>query len=440
PTWCMMAVSSDSTTRTEEETMRAIVLGLEHPRGVASIRSLGRAGISVVGVDHLPNVLGFRSRYLTERFCVGPEDKDVLGLLETLGRHGGGVLMPTNDRYLRLVASHFERLAGDFILTTPPSDVLDRLMDTPRCYGIAQAIGLKTPRFFAPGSARDLTAVLAELDVDRHRYILKTMPGTGPADAQTGRFTKVAGATRDAIEATCLEIFSRLGQFPVILEVVPGEADRCIGVNMVVDVNHEPVAWFCVRRLKLFTYSRGGDFVHPYELGANVYCESVHDDEAVEATKRLVKEARYYGPITLEFRRDPRDGRLTVIKADPRFVRATSLSTALGLDLPVAVYRAFTNGRVKTRSAYRDGVAWIWGTRYLDTLWQNRTDRPVRRELLSLLRKAHRIKAFAYLSVRDPLPGVIELKRWARKQAMGAARRVLRPLRPLSRTAAGQRS
>jgi predicted ATP-grasp superfamily ATP-dependent carboligase len=417
--------------------MRVIVLGLEHPRGVASIRSLGRAGVPVIGVDHLPNALGFRSRYLTERFRIGGRDQDALGLLETLGPQGGGVLMPTNDHYLRLVARNSERLSSQFVLTTPPWDVLDRLMDTPRCYGMAQSIGLKTPRFFAPGSARDLTAVLAELDLDRHRYILKTMPGTGPADAQTGRFTKVAGATRDAIEAACLEIFSRLGQFPVILEVVPGEADRCIGVNMVVDVNHEPVVWFCVRRLKLFTYSRGGDFIHPYELGANVYCESVHDDEAVEATKMLVKESRYCGPITLEFRRDPRDGRLTVIKADPRFVRATSLSTALGVDLPIAVYRAFTSGRMETPRAYRDGVAWIWGTVYLDTLWRNRAHRPVRRELLTLLRRAHRIRAFAYASLRDPLPGVIELERWARKQARRAARRVLRLFRPLSRTVSG---
>ena len=54
----------------------------------------------------------------------------------------------------------------------------------------------------------------------------------------------------------------------------------------------------------------------------------------------------------MEFRRDPRDERLTLIKADPRFVRATSLSTALGRDLPTAVYRVFTNAPLEsTRSA-----------------------------------------------------------------------------------------
>ena len=60
-----------------------------------------------------------------------------------------------------------------------------------------------------------------------------------------------------------------------------------------------------MKRLRLFTYSRGG-FVHPYELGANVYCESVHDDEAIDAATRLVRATGYVGVITIEFRRDPR--------------------------------------------------------------------------------------------------------------------------------------
>jgi hypothetical protein len=69
-----------------------------------------------------------------------------------------------------------------------------------------------------------------------------------------------------------------------------------------------------------------------------VYCESVHDDEAIEAATRFVHEARFYGAITVAFRRDVRDEGLTLIEVDPRVVRATSLSTALGLDVPAALY------------------------------------------------------------------------------------------------------
>jgi hypothetical protein len=124
------------------------------------------------------------------------------------------------------------------------------------------------------------------LDFRDQSYLLKTKPGTVPADAHSGRFTKVAGSDPGEIKENCLEIYRRLGEFPVIVKVVPGEADRCIGVCMVVNKNHEAIVSYCVRRLRLFTYSRGGQFVHPYVLGANVFCESIHDEEAIEAARR----------------------------------------------------------------------------------------------------------------------------------------------------------
>ena len=213
---------------------------------------------------------------------------------------------------------------------------------------------------------------------------------------------------------SCREIQARIGTLPVIEEIIPGESDTCIGVSMVVNKNHEPVVSYCVRRLKLFLYSRSG-FTHPYELGANVYSESIHDEEAVEAATRFVRQAKFYGLITVEFRRDATDGRLNLIKIDPRPVRATSLSTALGLDTPTALYQVFTGGQVNVAKSYPDGVAWIWLTWYLKALWRNRQYNSVRPGLLAVLRNLSNIKSFAYLSVRDPMPFLIEIFRQGRE-------------------------
>ena len=45
---------------------RAVVLGLEHPRAVAVVRSLGRRGIPVVGVERDPTARGRGSRYVSQ--------------------------------------------------------------------------------------------------------------------------------------------------------------------------------------------------------------------------------------------------------------------------------------------------------------------------------------------------------------------------------------
>lgn len=393
---------------------RAIVLGIEHPRGVAAVQSLGRAGVSVIGVDHDPTALGFFSRYLQAKFVIKNDAAAGLAFLEEMGRNGGGMLVPTNDQYVMLVSQNHERLSKLFTLTTPPWDALSPLMNVARCYRMAREVGVGTPDFFKAESEAELKSIVANLDIERHEYVMKTRPGTAPADARTGRFSKVCPEDRESIERECLSVFARAGEFPTIMQVVPGGAEQCIGVCMAVGLDHEPVVTYSVKRLKLHTYTKGGRFVHPYEMGANVFCESRHDQEAIEAARHLVRRAGYYGPIAVEFRRDPRDGSLMLIKMDTRYVRATNLSRVIGLDLPKAVYAVFAGRPFVPARSYPDGVAWIWLTSYLETLWNKRADRSRRRELFALLKNLRRIRAAAFLDGSDLRPFLVSLWRCVR--------------------------
>ena len=390
---------------------RALVLGIEHPRALAVVRSLGRRGIPVVGVERDPSARGRGSRYLQRVVMVEGGDPRTLSGLETLAAAPGDLLIPTNDHFLSLVSRHWSQLAQRFTLTVPPWDVLERLMDKPSCYRLAEGAGLRTPGVFVPGDAAELDAAVCALDLDAQRYILSVrLPGDVPADPATGRMTTVAGEDAEVVRARCLAIAARTGELPMIVEVVPGRSDRCVGVSMVVGRDQVPVVAYCVRRLQLRLYASDSRFVHPYELGANVYCESVHDDEAIEAATRFVRAARFYGAITVEFRRDARDERLTLIKVDPRVVRATSLSTALGLDVPSALYDVFTGApRPAATRSYPEQVAWMWPAWYLHTVGQNRGRASLIRQFWAVAKNAHRIRAFAYLSVRDPRPALADL-------------------------------
>jgi len=396
--------------------VRAVVLGVEHPRGVAVVRSLGRRGVRVVAVEHDPRARGLGSRYIERRVLVDDDPARALAALEAIGRDGGGVLISTNDRYLMLVSQHHDRLSQWFSITVPPWDVLEPLLNKPACYRLGEAAGLRTPRCFAPRDVADLDRIVTGLDLDAQRYVLSAkLPGTVPVDQVTGRMTTVAGDDVDTIRARCLDIAARTGNLPVIMEVIPGRSDRCVGVSMVVDRDHVPVIAYCVRRLQLQLYATGRAFVHPYEMGGNVYCESVRDDEAVEAATRLVRHARFHGAITVEFRRDARDEGLTLVKADPRVVRATALSTVLGMDVSAALYDVFTGRPPVPAKAYPTGVAWLWSSWYVDTVWANRHRAPLGAQLWAIIRNVHRIRAFAYLSLGDPRPALTDLARLVQK-------------------------
>jgi predicted ATP-grasp superfamily ATP-dependent carboligase len=203
---------------------------------------------------------------------------------------------------------------------------------------------------------------------------------------------------------------------------------------MVVDRNQTPLLSYCTQRLKLQLYSRGG-FVHPYELGSNIYCESVRDEEAIEAATRLVKATGYYGLITLEFRRDPRDQRLILIKADPRVVRATSISTALGMDTPTALYRLSVDGRLDAPKHYPLGVGWLWEVALLESIWDNRDSQSMRKEMRAVVRNFKRIDAFALFSLDDPLPFIMHVqwrtRAWIWYRIKGVTRRCVNAVRRL---------
>jgi predicted ATP-grasp superfamily ATP-dependent carboligase len=405
----------------------ALVLGVEHPRDAATIRSLHRAGVKVDIADDKqpPTAMWLASRCIRTRYLLPKADEKAVVMLESLGLPENTVLIPTNDQYLILASRYHERLSPHYRVATPPWNILCPLMDKIQCHEIGRRAGIATPHHYYPESVEELDNLLEELDFRNRAHILKIrMWDSGAADPASLRRVVKGGEDAEALRAGCLEIFSRNGVMPVIEEVIPGGADRCIGVSMVVDKSHEPVLAYCVQRLKLHTYARGF-FRHPYELGANAYCHSVHDEEAIELATAFVREAKYSGAITVEFKRDAIDEQLKLIKGDVRVVRATRLSTALGLDIPQALYETYTSDRppMRRQRQYKEGIGWIWFEAYMYSLWKNRKDASLVREMLLFFKRLMGVRAFAYFDLRDPVPSILlfftAMKRLKRLETRG---------------------
>jgi predicted ATP-grasp superfamily ATP-dependent carboligase len=421
---------------------RVIVLGSELPRATAVIRSLGAAGMPVTLVDHRLGMPGAFSRYVRESLLLEHgeprrrrgasawhfDEGRALDGLETLGRHGGGLLVPTNDAYLVLVARHHERLSKHFVPTLPPWEVVRKLMVREPSYAVAGAAGLDVPRLVRPRDEQELRRIAAALDLSGQAWLLRLDVWEGGAtDPRSGAFTRPAGDDPDTLIERCLEVHGRVGVWPMIQEVVPGGIEACIGISLVMDPRGEPISLHGLKRLALHPYATGGGDRHPYELGANVYAQSARDDEAAEAAVALLRHVGFHGAATVEFRRDARNGRLRFIKVDPRFVNSASLSRSLGLDAPLALLRsALGEAPGAARGAPPLGVGWIWLDRWLRSVVAGRgtSARAHPRRLAEQLR---RVRAFAYWSRRDPRP-------WQRAWQMewSSARFGLRPA-PASR-------
>ena len=73
----------------------------------------------------------------------------------------------------------------------------------------------------------------------------------------------------------------------------------------------------------------------------------------------------------------------------------------------------------------------MWPTWYVQTVGQNRRRASLARQLWAVARNAHRIRAFAYLSVRDPRPALADVAEFARQCRTWLAGTALPPTSPL---------
>jgi predicted ATP-grasp superfamily ATP-dependent carboligase len=396
-------------------------MGLGHPRQTAFVRSLHSAGIPVHAVHTQLNAYRF-SRRLASFTRLGMDPEEQLRHLEKFGQETGGILIPTNDEYVALVAQNRERLARHFIIPLPDWEVVGVVLDRGKSYALAESAGIKVPRLWAPDSYSEMAATVAALQPQARDYILKTRSVLSiPADEASVRHTRAAPKDRSEILNACVEMEQRTGHYPLIQEVIPGAADSAIGVTMVISTGDEIILAYCVRRLRLATYKIGAGYVHPYELGSVVWCETVHDPDAVEAAREVVKRLRYTGIITVEFRRDPSDNSLYLMKIEPRPVRATSLSRVIGMDIPTALHATFAGGTPKVADDYPDGIGWLWIQACAVSLVRN--PHHTRRDLLRVLRNSHSIKALGE-DFFDVMPNVVDNAGILRRRAAHNWRRL----------------
>ena len=77
-------------------------------------------------------------------------------------------------------------------------------------------------------------------------------------------------------------------------------------------------------------------------------------------SSRLLAALAWHGPANVEFKRDARDGELTLMEINPRFWGAMELGVRAGVDFPVLVARLALEGDIEPVLDYRVGLRCRW--------------------------------------------------------------------------------
>src|SRR5205823_13860463 len=125
-----------------DDSVPAAVVDVGWVNGLAAIRSLGRAGIRVLAVDHRPSALGFRSRYAERFLCPDPRAYETrfVAFVRALGEV---VVFPTHDDSLNVLAQYLDDLP--VLAPFPAWDLLEGVQASARSSSRPRSSGSTLP-------------------------------------------------------------------------------------------------------------------------------------------------------------------------------------------------------------------------------------------------------------------------------------------------------
>ncbi len=376
----------------------AVVVGVTDAVGLGLVRDLGLEGIPVIAMGPVRGASALASRYCLPARCAQPrgDSRELLGDLTALASRLGrrAVLFAADDAYVAALSRHKLELQEQFWVPTPDWERLSQLADKERQLELARGAGVTVPTTAVLRSAGDVGPAAQAVPFPA---VLKPIR-PNVLRGRTG--LKAIRVDRPEELAAAYERTSFCGTL-LLQEVIPGPDDHVLIAGTYHDAQGRPLAIFTGRKLRQ----------HPRGFGDTRAGESRWSQELADVTLRLLAAARYHGISDVEFKRDSRDGRLKLMEVNARHGLWTPLARTAGVNLASIAYHDVI-GRPLGARRQVDGVRWI------DLLHDgpDSLKEMLRREMAPAewLASLGRVRADGVLSLRDPLPGLLETRRIVR--------------------------
>ncbi|MCW2706459.1 MAG: hypothetical protein JWM22_301 [Frankiales bacterium] len=331
-----------------------MTLYTEHPvvlvgggyNALSAARSLGRAGCAVhlaldVGAGSFPKA----SRYVSSWMRPSSPANAMGDWMSWLERSvpEGSVVIPCSDPALELLSHHRSDVSalGMLPAEADPQLVLS-MLDKEAGYQLARKAGLRVPRTQV---VDDLEQGLAASESFSLPFAIKPR--------QSHRFLRMGDLSPKAVvvrrRADLEPQLRRIVDLhlPVLLtEVVPGPEHGYCSYYGYVDPTGRQLLHLTKRKNRQY----------PAGFGSGTYHVTAHCAEVLETGRALFDAVHLLGLGNVEFKRDERDGALTVIECNLRLTAATELLRRAGADVADLVYRRALGADVDALIDYRAGL------------------------------------------------------------------------------------
>ena len=365
--------------------------------GLAIARDMAGRGVRVVGLSAHPIIYGNFTRFCEVRSAPNSqEDSDELlrFLVEAAPELRGAVIFPTRDLDVLFLDRHRTELQQHYRLAIPSAECLQRFVNKNILARAAQQAGLGVPRTLALGSREELPRVAHE-----GGFPCVVKPVSSHHWRESNNWQQVGGRKAFLVN-TPEELEKEYARVSVahpeilVQEWIPGGTDNIVIVGAYVGKNSEPLAYFTARKI----------VQAPDDFGTGCIVRSEDIPDVLEPTIQLWKALGYRGMAEVEYKRDPRTGKLLLIEMNTRHWDQHALSRASGLNLSWTAYCdsiGMEVAPVKTRTVR---ATWIAEDAMLSYILQGIYHRNLKAGMLSSQLSGPR--TYGIFSWRDPWPFV----------------------------------
>jgi D-aspartate ligase len=367
--------------------------------GIATVRALAECGIDVHACIFRPDDPLHDSRYGVKIACyhLQNDERGLVDFLLDYARKLGNrpVVLPTGDAHALLLAKHAAELTPYCRIWRLPHAQLARIINKTRLYEAAAAAGVPTiPSLSTPS----LTQVIQWSKQHSGPYILKpSYEGDGSC--------KLAG--KNLVLEGCEELLAYVrnhgAESLVVQRMIRGGDGNIFDCYGLCDSSGRVVTLTSHQRIRQFPPNFGATSMG--EIPAPL--PSREEQFLFAATERLLNRIRFHGIFGIEWLREETTGAFYLIDFNARPFLTIGHLRDCGVNLPLLAYRDLVDESLEDVPS-RPPVKrkrWVYITKDIDTfrILRHEGSRP---RWLPWLASVASCRSFAYISLRDPMPGL----------------------------------
>lgn len=301
---------------------------------LAAVRSLGKQGIDVTVLSHLPLSISFHSKYCHHHVIAPDPEKDPRFadfLLEYVKKNTFDVLLPVSFAAVMQVSRIRNELEKYVKIPLADDHSLGIAGSKDHTIQYAEKIGVRIPKTWYPKT---------ESEVDRIAHEV-SYPAVIKGSEESG-FIRYANSPQELSEK--YRMIARYS--PVIQEYITGG-----GYGFFALYNRGKArAIFMHRRIREY----------PVTGGPSTMAESVYDPALRDAGLRILDSLNWHGVAMVEFKKDEKTGEFVLMEINPKFWGSLGLSIAAGVNFPYLASRMATEGDIEPVLHYETGVKYRW--------------------------------------------------------------------------------